>query len=384
LDDPRIHVLRDDGRRFVKNTNCRYDAVLIDVAEPSTSQTNRYYTREFLAELQRVLRPGGVISFSLGEYGEYIGPELGRLVAVAQRTAAAVFAHTLLIPGYRIYLLASDGPLSTDVAARLEARGVPTRFVNRHYLRAALAADRLAALARLIDPTAAVNRDFNPILYFDHLRYWMNQFQVRFELFEGALLALLVVYLTRIRTVTLVLFTTGFAASALEVVLLLGFQILYGCVYHQVGVIVTMFMLGLGIGSWTMNRWLPKRNGRDLVWLVLGLALLAVLLPPLLGGLDHLGGLPGGGWTGPAIVALLALLLAVLVGLIFPLAGKADFQRVTTTAARLYTADYLGSAIGALLVSTLLIPWIGVAAVCWLSAGLSVLSAGVVRLTYRR
>ena len=82
----------------------------------------------------------------------------------------------------------------------------------------------------------------------------MSQFKVRFGLLEGVLLALLAVYLVRLRPVPLAVFTTGFAASALEVVLLLGFQILYGSVYHQVGLIVTMFMLGLGIGSLVVGR----------------------------------------------------------------------------------------------------------------------------------
>ena len=74
------------------------------------------------------------------------------------------------------------------------------------------------------------------------------------------------------------------------------------------------------------------------------------------------------------LVPLLALLLAVLVGMAFPLAAKLDFQNVAATAAKLYTADYVGASLGALLVSTLLIPLLGVTAVCLSTAALAVLS----------
>jgi len=80
----------------------------------------------------------------------------------------------------------------------------------------------------------------------------------------------------------------------------------------------------------------------------------------------------------------MALVLATLVGMEFPLAGKADFAGVAPTAARLYVADLVGAAIGALLVSTLLIPLIGVAGVCLAVGGLKLLGAGVVLRSAKR
>ena len=48
------------------------------------------------------------------------------------------------------------------------------------------------------------------------------------------------------------------------------------------------------------------------------------------------------------------------------------------TASRLYTADFVGACLGALLPSTLLIPLIGVPAVCLLIAALNAVAAVVV------
>ena len=147
----------------------------------------------------------------------------------------------------------------------------------------------MADVARALDADAPVNRDFSPILYYYHLRYWMSQFDVRFGLLEGVLLVILLVFLVRLRPVSLAVFSSGFAASALEVVLLMAFQILFGSLYYRVGLIVTMFMLGLGIGSFLMNRMLARRSRRDLVVLELAVALVAVCLPPVLVGVENVG-----------------------------------------------------------------------------------------------
>lgn len=386
LADSRIHALATDGRLHVKQTQERYDVVILDVPDPSTSQINRFYTREFFAEVRRVLAPDGVLSLAIGHYDEgYIDAEMSRLFATAHGTLKDVFANVAVIPGGRVFFLASSGPLTTEIAERIERAGIATRVVTRPYLAAMLAPSRMADIRRALTADAPINRDLSPILYLYHLRYWMSQFQVRFGLFEAALLLFLAVYLARIRPVPLAVFATGFAASSLEVVLLVGFQMLCGSVYHQVGLVVTMFMLGLGLGALVMNRNLARRRRRDLAWLLGGLAVFAACLPAALVGLDSV----GLATASKVATALLTLFLATLVGMVFPLAAKVELARqadrvnVAAVASRLYAADYIGAAVGALLVSTLLIPLIGVVAVCLLTAGLCLLCGGILLATGR-
>jgi len=129
-----------------------------------------------------------------------------------------------------------------------------------------------------------------------------------------------------------------------------------------------------------MNRVLGGRTRRDLVILELVIAALAVCVPGVLAGLGTLGTSAAANILCQGVIYLTTLLLAILVGLVFPLAAKLDYQSAADTASRLYTADYLGAALGALLVSTLLIPLIGVTAVCLLAAGLNVMGGVVVGL----
>jgi hypothetical protein len=262
-----------------------------------------------------------------------------------------------------------------------------------------------------VSQPAALNRDFSPMLYFYHLRHWMSQFTLSFGALQTVLLLLLLVYLIRLRGPTLVLFASGFAGSALEVVLLLAFQVLCGSVYHQVGVIVTAFMVGLAVGAMMANHSsispfggansaslinlgprvtrpsetdavrsesVPyQRQARCLSRLAFAIAVFSALLPALLFSLNRLSSAVPMFIVIQAAIALLTLILSVLVGAQFPLANRLQFDGTTTGASRLYTADFVGASFGALLASTLLIPLVGVTGVCLLTAALNVLAGGV-------
>ena len=65
---------------------------------PSTSQLNRFYTREFFAEVRRILVPGGRAALSLGQYEGYLGQAMAGVLAVAHRTLNEVYANVLIVP----------------------------------------------------------------------------------------------------------------------------------------------------------------------------------------------------------------------------------------------------------------------------------------------
>ena len=404
LADNRINIINTDGRLFVRQTREKYDVVIVDVPEPSTAQLNRFFTVEFLAEVKRTLSPDGVVSFSPGHYENYVSPELARMLASACRSLKQSFPNVLVIPGGRVFFLASDGPLFDDIASRIERQGIKTKLMNRHYLDAMLTADRMADMQRAIVQPAALNKDFNPVLYFYHLRRWMSQFKAGFGVLQVLLLVLFCVYLIRLRGTAFVLFASGFAGTTLEIVLLLAFQVLCGSVFHQLGVIVTVFMVGLAAGALMANRRMKSRSngvmecwdkpghapapslhhpttptGKYLALLAFAIAGYAILLALLLPLLNRVGDASSSLVFVKAAIALLTLILAVLVGMQFPLANRLEFDGTVAGASRLYTADFVGAFLGALLASTLLIPLIGVTGVCLLTAALNILGGVVVR-----
>ena len=177
----------------------------------------------------------------------------------------------------------------------------------------------------------------------------------------------------------------------MELVLLLAFQVLCGSVYHQVGLIVTVFMLGLAAGAWWINRAFARQSAhalqlrpsppppkaqpaRLLCLLAVAIAVYALCLPLILPGLDRLGGRAVVLLAIKTVLGGLTFLLAVLVGVQFPLANQIE-AAAPAGLSRLYTADFVGASLGALLACTLLIPLLGISGVCLLTAALNALAA---------
>ena len=86
--------------------------------------------------MSRRLASDGVVSISLGHYENYLSEELANLIAVAHQTLGDVFPNVLILPAGRVYFLASDGPLTTEIATRLEDKGIHAEWVKRPYLEA--------------------------------------------------------------------------------------------------------------------------------------------------------------------------------------------------------------------------------------------------------
>jgi predicted membrane-bound spermidine synthase len=103
-------------------------------------------------------------------------------------------------------------------------------------------------------------------------------------------------------------------------------------------------------------------------------------LPLLLSGLGRVGVTTPALMFVQAVIALLTFALAMLVGMEFPTASRAESGGAAMTASRLYTADFVGACLGALLASTLLIPLFGVTAVCLLTAALNAAGGTIVLL----
>jgi spermidine synthase len=173
--------------------------------------------------------------------------------------------------------------------------------------------------------------------------------------------------------------TTGLAGSALAVVLVVGFQLIHGYVYSSLGLLVTAFMAGLAIGSNHINKMEGSRTRRQLIALEVAIAAIALLIVPVLTVMSR----ASWGWWAPLIAhvafPLLNLIVGVLVGMEFPLAASLHFSGdVARTASALYAADLVGSCVGALIISALLIPFWGIPAVCVLVAVLNLVTGFLV------
>lgn len=60
FEDPRTDVVIADGRKYVAETDERFDAIIVDSSEP-IGPSAVLHTREFFADCKQALKPGGVL-----------------------------------------------------------------------------------------------------------------------------------------------------------------------------------------------------------------------------------------------------------------------------------------------------------------------------------
>ena len=145
LEDPRTRILYEDGRFFLRRTQKKVDAVIINMPDAATLQLNRFFTEEFFRFVRRSLEPGGLLALSMPGSSSYLSEEMLRMNRCVRDTLEQVFPYVRALPGERILFLASrempvDSLLPDLLAGRLAKRGVETSVVQPYFL------------ARLMDP----------------------------------------------------------------------------------------------------------------------------------------------------------------------------------------------------------------------------------------
>jgi len=177
----------------------------------------------------------------------------------------------------------------------------------------------------------------------------------------------------------------GFTLLGLEVLLLLGFQALYGYIYQQLAVLVALFMVGMAAGAWlALKRTAPlvSQGGGylELALLQVSAAAAPLLLYKLFVLLASLRSLPALLATSLMVFPGLALVAGLMGGYQFPLASRIYFAgseepevpegetqvrapRSSLSSNRnpgiLYGLDLLGACLGAVALSAYLIPVYG-------------------------
>lgn len=383
--DPRVRVHALDGRLYVRRARERYDVIIVNLPEPETAQLNRFYTLEFFREAARRLDEGGVLSVRLRAAENYLSPELARLLGSVDATLRAVFAETAVLPGETVHFFAARraGVLARDAGVleqRLRARGIQTRYVREYYFRFRFTPARVRMLEeqmRVAGPPR-LNRDFAPVGYYYGVTRWSAQFDRRYRaalevaaragfasLAAGVFLAAAVVAWRAARhggrgAAAVAIAAMGFTLMALQVLLLVGFQVLFGYVYHQLALIVGAFMAGMALGS---RQALDCAKERDARLLALSAALAAVSGIVLFAVLRSLAPASAGGavWlAGHVAVPAVAAACGWMGGFQFPVASRLYFREGPRAGlGALYALDLAGACAGALVTSGYLLPVFG-------------------------
>lgn len=354
-----VQLHQGDGRKFIQKTDKKYDGIILDLPPPGSLQLNRFYTIEFFNEARSKLLPGGVICFGTPGAENYISDDQARFLSTLKNTLKQVFENVLIIPGERNIFIASDSPLSPDIAPLVSSRNIETVYVNENYLAGRVTPERVSFIEGSIIDSVPENRDLRPTAFFYRMSIWLSMFQENYRALLIAASLFFILYFFRIGIVRKAIFSTGFTASSMEVVILFCYQILHGSVYTGIGMIVASFMLGLATGSFIANEMISKNHmisKRSILVVEIAIVVyIALFMIMLFWGRTLLGGFS---------FALLTVLIGVLTGFEFPVAGKILFSSPWKTAGSLYAADLLGASLGALFICLFVIPVFGIYYTC--------------------
>jgi len=420
LEAPLVRLIYQDGRRYIKDTDSTYDVILLCLPEPKNALLNRFYSQEFFEEVKARLRPGGLFSFGLSGGEVSLTPLRAQYLGLAFHTLQHVFPEVQVFPGLRVRFFAGlqPGQLVTDPAllvSRLQARQLRLYYVREYYLYENLSPARQAYLQQILAQTGSgLNTDLSPqCYYYDLTLSWAQEISAIKDLlvrlrplpfwsFPAAVVLMTLLLWWRWRPpgkrisgpsnycpgpYLYNVLIMGLSAMALEITLIILFQIQLGFLYGQLGLLMAAFMFGMGLGS-GLTPWLM--DSQAAAWrLSLGFQGGLVLLAGLLGLiLPNLLNLPLLNWEGYAQAGFAVLLGSVgfLAGGIF--AGQAEIlhqagAQLAVSAGLLYAVDLLGATLGTLGMSLVALPLWGLRPTLLLLAILN-LSALIILFTSGR
>jgi spermidine synthase len=415
LSDNRVKIHYMDGRLFVQRTGGRFDIIFIGLPAPQSLQTNRLFSSEFFSIARGKMNPNGILVFTLPGSLTYLSPELRDLNRCIFDTLKNVYRHVRIIPGDVNLYLASDSDFlenisSNEISKRFEDRKIQTSLMTRNYIEYRLNERWLKWFQQSMGgKIIAINSDFHPLAVFLNLSYWNSLFSPYLtEIFKWYEKSSLTLSITKIILITLILatlfiklphlsrhsitysiFTTGLIGMIFNLAIIFAFQTLYGYLYHQIGLLIAIFMFGIALGSLLITKRLDQIKKDSLLFLKIEVAIIlfSILFPfVFLMPSHHLENkviyfiLYGA-------ILIMSFLSGMSIGLQFPLANKIylSFQpgkgMLGKTAGLLYAADLLGGFFGGLSGGILLLPILGLKETCLIMAMLKI-SSGLLFLLF--
>jgi spermidine synthase len=378
LHDPRVRIVFTDGREFLHRQSSSFDVILMNVGEPTTASLNRFYTVECFQQCRRSLNEKGVFAFSFPSSAEYLADELKDLDASLYQTMKRVFTNILIIPGTHAVMIgtASAAPfvsLPDSLAHRFTAAGLSAEYFSKYMFEELMPPDRIKFITNTLAGAKNIrlNTDNNPVTYYFDLLLWNRFLQGSNRFFSsmtpswifsaggmssGLMLLLILIRWgqpERQRQIALAITITvcGMTGMALNLLLLLNFQEVFGSIYKMVGAMIAANMLGLALGTLVALRLVKKYKQKILLFTVLIVLVgVVLLLPNLLNFLVIAQFIP--------LTLFMTIVSSGLIGMIFGITNRMYLYR-SSHLGSMYAFDVFGSSIGALTTCSVLLPVLG-------------------------
>jgi spermidine synthase len=375
VEDPRVRIIIQDGRRFIKRVKSAiYDLVVLNLPSPSTAGINRYYTSDFFREVKGALNKGGILAITLPQSTGYIGRSMQTANGAVYNSLQSVFSNVEVTAQEYGGFFASDTLMDSEpktLEDRFVQREIHTSHFNQYVFRDAFSSLNVDYVRKRLGDIKFINTDLKPSAYLYNLMLWS-------EIYGGGILG----YLLRLKTLHIIsvsiallicisllifgqkrrvvyfsMFTTGFSGMAFMLAILFAYQASYGYVYEMIGILTATFMVGLFTGAYLSRH--TRKALRNLLYLEL-MTIVLVFTAPIF-------------FKAEMLFYVLNFLLGVITGRQFSTANVCLDE--PDAAGKLYGIDLVGSFLGAFIPSIVLIPLFGIFQTLMFIVGMKAVSA---------
>ena len=396
LNDKRVKIKHVDGRLLLKTTQNKYDLIFIGIQEPSSLQSNRFFTNEFFSLAKEKLNKDGILVLGLPGSLTYLNKELRNLNSCIFNTLESVFSHIRVFPGDgRNIFLSSDSQEITQIdtikiTERLIQRNIKADVIVPWYIEKKLHQGWQDWFTRFLEVgSKKINSDFTPVGLFYSISHWNSVFAPSLRWIFSQLerittrsvvllfiIFILLCFFFRSKNrqffgkgISLSIFTTGFAGMIFALMIIFTFQSIYGYVFSWIGILVASFMAGAACGAMITTTVVTRIRSCLKLFIKIELAIIcfSIAFPfVILAAHEYLGRLDGF-FVFRVFFLVISFISGLLTGSQFPMANKLYSQNsrsLSQTAGLLYASDLLGGWFGGILGAVVLLPVLGLPGTC--------------------
>jgi len=387
ITDHRFSPFAGDVRQLMTRKQQLFDIAIVNLPDATNSVLNRYFTLEFYRQIKESLVPDGLLAIRIAGGENIMGTELVNLGASTKLTLEKVFSKLVLTPGEDTFFIASDSEGLTDQPGILRDRFAAIEGASRVFppqgLLSVYLPDRSATAmknysAADLPNNFLINYDSKPLTHLYSLLLTAKQSGspaarlIKHFVLAGPLVFLIPILIFVVFRVIYLLkstqqgkpspfdsgflvFSAGGVAIGTVITLCYLYQTHFGSLYLHIGVISSLFMLGLTAGA-TLTRYILQKSSKLQPEIFLFAAVSAHSLV-----LCTIAFWPGQQWSHLEF-ACFFILSGLCAGCYFPIAARQLSEsalETTMSAGKLEAADHLGASVGGLLTSLVLVPVLG-------------------------
>ncbi len=357
-----LSIYPQDAKKFVHTTKRKYSAVIMDLPKPDTLQLSRLYSLEFFRGVKDILSEKGIFSFSMEYNRNYQSPYQRQTINILISTLKAVFKDFIMIPGERLYVLASDSKLSWDIPSLLKQKGIRTQFIQSHYY-GNVKEERVEALRSGLTYLPP-NRILDTFLMRSVLYEWFSKVGLNPLLIFSAVTLLMFFFLGAfMKTGEFPMFSTGFLLMGAEILVIYLFQVVHGYAYIAFSLLIGAFLFGLLPGALIGYRVGRGQRAYLILTEIILLLLSSLLLLSMVTGHFR--------WS-PFSFMSFGFLLSLVGGAQFPILASLNLPQ--NIPYRLFGADLIGAGLGVMVIGGLLAPFLGMLAALSLLMAIKLIS----------